>query len=347
MEKTTARERCMKDLRRFESILDVIGWTPIVRLNRIMDDLPVEVWAKLEFLNPMGSVKDRIARYMIEKAEREGRIEDGALIIENSSGNTALGLAMVAIQKGYRLKVVVRDRISPEKDRQLRALGVEVHKVDSSPSSRIARFVQQDHAPARRRDAWAASSPTSTTTGRTTRRTTSPPARRSGSRWRGASITWWPVWARAAPSAVRRSSSRRKTPPSRWLPWTRRVRSSTTTSAPANASSRSPTSWKVWGTSSSSARPILSVIDDMIRVSDRDAFLTTRELVRREGIMGGGSSGAVVWAIRQLARDLNRPAQNRHHIPRRRLALPQHHLRRRLDAAARVFMRAALRRSRD
>jgi len=115
-----------------DSILDAVGNTPLVRLNRITGGLASTVHAKLEFLNPMGSVKDRVAKYMIEQAEKDGRLKDGQLIIENSSGNTAIGLAMVAIQKGYRLKVVVRDSISPEKINQLRALGVEIHKVDST-----------------------------------------------------------------------------------------------------------------------------------------------------------------------------------------------------------------------
>ncbi len=122
----------MKKKQAYDSIIDVIGHTPLVRLNQVAGDIPGEVFAKLEFLNPMGSSKDRIARHMIEKAEREGKIKKGDLIIENSSGNTAMGLALIAIQKGYRLKVVVRDRISREKLDQLKALGVEIHMVDSS-----------------------------------------------------------------------------------------------------------------------------------------------------------------------------------------------------------------------
>src|SRR5664279_1631634 len=97
------------------SVLEAIGNTPLVRLRRVVEHLPVEVFAKLEFLNPMGSSKDRISKYMIEAAERDGRLKPGDLIIENSSGNTAMGLALMAIQKGYRLKVVVRDSISQEK----------------------------------------------------------------------------------------------------------------------------------------------------------------------------------------------------------------------------------------
>jgi len=98
-----------------QSPVEAIGSTPLVRLNKITAELSSQVFAKFEFLNPMGSVKDRIARYMIEKAEKNGRLKPGDLIIENSSGNTALGLALIAIQKGYRLKVIVRDSISKEK----------------------------------------------------------------------------------------------------------------------------------------------------------------------------------------------------------------------------------------
>ncbi len=113
-------------------ILETIGNTPMIVLKSLSRECGCQVFAKLEFLNPMGSIKDRVARYMIEAAERDGRIHPGDLILENSSGNTALGLALVAIQKGYRLKVVVRDRTSREKLDQLRVLGVEVHLVDSN-----------------------------------------------------------------------------------------------------------------------------------------------------------------------------------------------------------------------
>ncbi len=116
----------------YESILDVIGQTPMVRLHRITEPLACSVYAKLDFLNPMGSSKDRIARHLIERAERDGRLQPGALIVENSSGNTAMGLAMVAIQKGYRLKAVVRDTLSKEKADQLSALGVELVRADTS-----------------------------------------------------------------------------------------------------------------------------------------------------------------------------------------------------------------------
>jgi len=115
-----------------DSILQSIGNTPLIKLNKITEGINSQIFAKLEFLNPMGSIKDRIAKYMIEKAEKDGRLKKGQTIVENSSGNTALGLAMVAIIKGYKLKVVVRDTTSEEKINKLKAMGVEIIKADTT-----------------------------------------------------------------------------------------------------------------------------------------------------------------------------------------------------------------------
>ena len=116
----------------YDSLLDAIGRTPIVKLGNISQGLKATIWAKLEFMNPGGSVKDRIAKYMIEKAEREGKLKPGNTILENSSGNTALGLAIVCRHKGYNLKVVVRDTTSKEKIKMLEILGVDVVEADTS-----------------------------------------------------------------------------------------------------------------------------------------------------------------------------------------------------------------------
>jgi cystathionine beta-synthase len=117
---------------RCENLMEAIGNTPLIRLNLISREVKARIWAKLEFLNPGGSVKDRIAKYMIEKAEAEGKIKPGDTIIENSSGNTAMGLAIIALQKGYKCKIVIRDTTSREKISMLRHLGVEVILVDST-----------------------------------------------------------------------------------------------------------------------------------------------------------------------------------------------------------------------
>lgn len=115
----------------YNNILNTIGQTPMVKLNKVTKDMPFQVYAKLEFLNPMGSSKDRIAKYLIEQAEQNGELKPGDNIIENSSGNTAIGMALVAIQKGYKLTVVVRDTISKEKLDLLLSLGITIIKANT------------------------------------------------------------------------------------------------------------------------------------------------------------------------------------------------------------------------
>ena len=109
----------------FENVLEMIGETPMVRVNRI-DTGPCELYLKLESQNPGGSIKDRIGLKMIEAAERDGHIEPGATLVEGTAGNTGLGLALVAQQKGYRLILVVPDKMSREKIFNLKAMGAEV-----------------------------------------------------------------------------------------------------------------------------------------------------------------------------------------------------------------------------
>jgi cystathionine beta-synthase len=108
------------------SVLDVIGNTPLVPLHRVTHGLPYRVFAKLEFLNPGGSVKDRIGPAMIDRAEREGLLKPGGTIVEATSGNTGVGLALVAAVRGYRIVFVIPDKMSSEKIRLLRAYGARV-----------------------------------------------------------------------------------------------------------------------------------------------------------------------------------------------------------------------------
>jgi len=107
------------------SVLDLIGSTPVVRLSRLpqLEGVEAEIWAKLENLNPGGSVKDRICLSMIERAERDGRLKPGGTIIEPTSGNTGIGLALVAAVKGYRLVLTMPDTMSEERRSLLAAYG--------------------------------------------------------------------------------------------------------------------------------------------------------------------------------------------------------------------------------
>ena len=110
----------------YNSILDTIGHTPILKLNRVVPEDSADVYVKLEFFNPGGSIKDRIALAMVEKAEKEGKLKAGDTIIEPTSGNTGIGLAAVASAKGYHLIITMPETMSDERKKLMRAYGAEL-----------------------------------------------------------------------------------------------------------------------------------------------------------------------------------------------------------------------------
>lgn len=298
----------MKDKRVYDDILDVIGNTPMVRLNRITAGLACSVWAKLEYLNPMGSTKDRIARSLVERAEADGRLHPGDLILEASSGNTAMGLALVAIQKQYRLKVVVRDRTSKEKLDQLKALGVDVHKVDATlapehPDSynqvtpRLAREIAGCYFPDQHNNRENNQAHYEST---------------------GPEI-WEQMDGRIDVFIAGMGTGGTIGGVGRYL----KERNPRVKIVAVDVEGSIFTEYFRTGKVGASHAYLLeglgdefligcaefSVLDDIVQVSDRDAFHAARELVRREGILAGGSSGAVVCALRQVARDLGPEAR--------------------------------------
>jgi cystathionine beta-synthase len=298
----------MKDKKSDASILDIIGNTPMIQLRKITNHISSKIFAKLEFLNPMGSVKDRIAKYMIEKAEKNGHIQNGQLIIESSSGNTALGLALVAIQKGYQLKVIVRDRISKEKINQLKMLGVDIHLVDSSlppdsPDSynnitpRIVKetpgcFFPDQH---NNRD-----------NNETHYRTTGPEIWEQmegkidyfvAGMGTGGTIGGVAQYLKEQDPAIRVIAI---DPLGSifydYFHYKKIIK---------------PKPYTIEGLGDEFLINCADFdnIDDIYQISDRDAFQYTRKLVREEGVMGGGSSGAVLWGVLKLAKTLDKPAR--------------------------------------
>lgn len=114
------------EVEQFDDVLQCIGNTPLIKLNKVVDDTCATVLAKCEFMNPTGSIKDRIAEYIVRKAEESGSLKPGGTIVENTSGNTGLALAMVAAVKGYRCVFTMPDKMSQEKIDMLKAFGAEV-----------------------------------------------------------------------------------------------------------------------------------------------------------------------------------------------------------------------------
>jgi cysteine synthase len=111
---------------RYGDIIQAIGNTPLVELKRLSPKPGVRIWAKLEYHNPTGSIKDRVARALIEDAEERGAIRPGQTILEPTSGNTGISLAMICSRKGYRLKVVMPDNVTPERTQLLKMYGAEI-----------------------------------------------------------------------------------------------------------------------------------------------------------------------------------------------------------------------------
>ena len=125
-----------------ENILETIGNTPLIKLNRITRGLKPLVLAKVEYFNPGGSIKDRMAIYILEKARREGRLKPGATIVEATSGNTGVAIALYGAVMGYRVILTVIDKVSKEKLDHLKAFGAEVVYYSTSGKNSNADFEQ-------------------------------------------------------------------------------------------------------------------------------------------------------------------------------------------------------------
>jgi cystathionine beta-synthase len=285
-----------------------VGATPLVRLSRAVPGFAGEVFAKLEFLNPMGSVKDRIARHIVERAFAEGRLRPGDTLIEASSGNTAMGLAMMAIERGLRCLMVVRRQTSREKLDSLRALGVELVLVDGDlppehPESynRKARelaatipgaFFPDQHNDRANNEAHYAS--------------TGPEI------WRqmAGRIDWF-VAGIGTGGTVSGVARYLKEQDPRVKVLAVDIEGSVFTDYFRTGRHGAPRRYLVEGLGDEEviACPEFELFDDMLQASDRDAFLAARDLARSEAILAGGSSGAALWGVRQLAARLDGPAR--------------------------------------
>jgi len=290
------------------TLLDAIGNTPLVSLTRITAGISSEVFAKLEFTNPMGSSKDRIAKYMVEAAEGDGRLRPGMTIIENSSGNTAMGLALMAIQKGYRLKVVVRDTTSKEKLDQLAALGVEIIRADTSlppkhPRSynnlaaRLAKETPDCYFPDQHAN-----------------------RENNAAHYHGTGPEIWEQMEGRIDYLVAGAGTGGTIGGvGRYLK-ERDPRIKIIAVDPLGSvffdyfhgrKNATSSRYRIEGIGDEFPIPTMEfdLIDEIIRVSDAQAFRTTRRLALEEGILAGGSSGAALWAVLKLAKKLEGSAR--------------------------------------
>src|SRR3954471_2673870 len=280
-----------------DSILDATGMTPMVRLARIGKTLPGELLGKCEFMNPGGSVKDRIGVRMLLDAERSGRIKPGDTLIEPTSGNTGIGIAMAAAVRGYRVIITMPEKMSQEKQVVLEALGAEIIRTPTeaawdSPESHIgvARRLKEVIPSSFILDQYSNPS--------------NPAAHEEGTgreiidqcggkldaivmtAGTGGTIT-------GVARVIKREVPGCKVvgvDPEGWI-----------LAGPGEIKS-----YKVEGIGYDFIPDVLDrrLVDKWIKSNDRDSFLIARQLIRQEGLLVGGSSGSAVWAAMQVCRDL-------------------------------------------
>jgi len=287
------------------TILSAIGQTPLVRLNKLVGPNDATVYAKCEFLNPGGSIKDRMALHIIEKGEREGKLKPGGVIVENTSGNTGMGVALAAAVKGYRCIFTMPDKMSAEKINRLKALGAQVVVTPTnvpadSPQSyyetakRIARetpgsfYLNQYHNPDNGEAHYLSTAPE----------------------------LWEQLEGRLDAFVTGLGTGGTMTGVGKFLkeknPAIRNVGVDPVGSVYQGyfqtGKLPEPYVYKVEGIGEDMLCKALdfSVIDEIRQVDDQQSFNAARRLAREEGLFGGGSSGSAVHVALEVARELGK-----------------------------------------
>ena len=282
-------------LRVAESITDLVGETPMLHLRRLVPPTSADIFAKLEYLNPGGSVKDRAAIGMISRAEREGKLRPGSTIIEATAGNTGIGLALIGVNKGYRVIVCVPERFSEEKMKVMAALGAEVIRTPDAAGMQGAISKAREIA-AKIPDSFIALQFENQANPEFHYETT-------------AQEIYEQMQGRIDAIVIGIGTGGTFSGVSRFLKEKNpRIQTVAVETQGSILQGNPPGPHKVEGIGVSFIPKTFdrSVCDAIIMVSDDDAFATVRELAKKEGVLGGSSSGANVYAAMQIAKQLGK-----------------------------------------
>ena len=283
----------------YNSVLDTIGHTPLVRLNKVTEGLQAEVLVKLEFFNPLSSVKDRIGRAMIDAAERDGRLKPGGIIVEPTSGNTGIALAFVAAARGYRCILTMPETMSVERRVLLRLLGAEIVLTPGAKGMRgaIERATQiRDEQGANAFMPMQFDNPANP---EVHRRTTAEEIWKDTDGKVDAIVAGVGTGGTITGVASVIKSRNAKFKAFAVEPSASPVITQTMSKQPVQ-----PAPHKIQGIGAGFVPKNcdISLIDEVVQVSNDDAFATAQEVSVREGLAVGISSGANSWAALQLAK---------------------------------------------